>query len=41
MHIKRDIYIRNLKTILNDLFRMPGLSGRLLSIWLLSATIQI
>jgi len=44
MHIKRDISIWNLKTILNVLFPMPGFSGRskrVLTICLLSATIQI
>ena len=44
MHIKRDIYIWNLKKSLNILFRMPGFSGRykrVLTICLLSATIQI
>jgi len=44
MHIKRDIFIWNLKTILNVLFRIPGFSGRserVLTIRLLSATIQI
>jgi len=40
MHIKRDISIRNLKTILNFLLRIPGFSGRskrVLTICLLSA----
>jgi len=44
MHIKRDISISKLKTILNVLFRIPGFSGRsklVLTICLLSATIQI
>ena len=44
MHIKRDISIWTLKTILNVLNRKPGLSGwsrRLLKICLLIATIQI
>ena len=43
MHIKRDIYIWNLKMILNVLFRIPGFSGRskwVLTIYLLSATIN-
>jgi len=44
MHIKRDISIWNLKTILNVLFRIPGFidrSKRVLTICLLSVTIQI
>jgi len=44
MHIKRDISIWNLKTIHSVLFRIPGFIGRfkrVLTIWLLSATIQI
>jgi len=44
MHIKRDISIWKLKPILNILNRKPGFSGRskrLLTICLLSATIQI
>jgi len=44
MHIKRYISIWNLKTILNVLDRKSGFGGRskqLLTICLLSATIQI
>jgi len=44
MHIKRDISIWNIKTILNVLNWKPGFSGRskrLLTICPLSATIQI
>jgi len=44
MHIKRDISIWNIKIILNVLNRIPGFRGRskqVLTICLLSATIQI
>jgi len=45
MHIKRYVFLSEiLKNLLSVLFRMPGFSGRyerLLTICLLSATIQI
>jgi len=44
MHIKRDVSVWNVKTILNVSNRKNGFSGRskrLLTISLLSATIQI
>jgi len=44
MHTKRDISIRNLKTLLGVLFQNPGFSSRsnqVLNICMWSATIQI